>query len=371
MTRNKNGADSKKYATAERRRMLLGILETSQESLDVMTILVELKGKDPSKFQCLEASGIRKVKRDLQELEQQGLVEESDGKWRVRGGSSAIQQLADAVGFEVLKSAATWAVPESVMEDLNDRTSESTFKLKAGAFSGNPAVRWLRALKVGEEEHPVFEFDRPRIDPDVREAVEQAILEGKKIRLTTWNTGKGTPDGRRIAKPIVASISHYILRLPDMASIGCWDDNGAMYIEEGLENFLAAEVLDEPAEFTVDPSLPRPRIEKEVFPVEMNIKVRLDQIAIREWRKKVIWGKLEEQEQDEGGLLTCSFRARYSSPLIDFLIKNSPHVEVLSPETIRNMVHEHGLMTVAMYSPNPNMREAVIRERQALDCYLG
>lgn len=355
-------------ATTRRRESITALLETAGQSLSAGVIADELLMKAGGRVGIEPASFLRNVQRDLVAMERLGKVRKVGDKWHAveQDAGMLFESLAGTVALDLLLRTASWAIPEAILERLGD-VRVAAFNRLGNAFSGNPAVRWLKALCA--DEHPVFVLDRPVVDEDVRAAVEQAVMESRKIRL--WTATTGTVLRGRTMGPREISISHYILKLPDMPAIGYWSRDGE-YNEVGLEKFIRAEVMDEPAVLPFDPSLPGARPARTRH-ATYEVEVLVDAYAMRTaWKDKEIGRRLKVLETYGDGAARCTFEAEFSNELVRFLAFYGAHVEVVWPKLLRDMVYEHGLALVANYSSanGPLQREAVAERRQ-LDCYLG
>ncbi len=355
-------------ATTRRRESITALLETAGQSLSAGVIADELLTKAGGKVGIEPASFLRNVQRDLVAMERLGKVRKMGDKWHAveQDAGMLFESLAGAVALDLLLRTASWAIPEGILGLMGD-ARVAAFSRMGNAFSGNPAVRWLKALRA--DEHPVFVLDRPVVDEDVRAAVEQAVMESRKIRL--WTAKTGTVIRGRTLGPWEISISHYILKLPDMPAIGYWDRDGE-YWETRLEEFIRAEVMDEPAVLPLDPSLPRARPagrRHETYEIE----VLVDAYAMRiGWKNKEIGRRLKVLETYRDGAARCTFEAEFSNELVHFLASCGAHVEVVWPKLLRDMVYEQGLALVANYSSsNGSLQREAIAERRQLDCYLG
>lgn len=355
-------------ATTRRRESITELLETAGQSLSAGVIADELLMRAGGKVGIEPASFLRNVQRDLVAMERLGKVRKMGDKWLVveQDAGMLFESLTGAVALDLLLRTASWAIPEAILERLGDVRVAASKRL-GNAFSGNPAVRWLKALRA--DEHPVFVLDRPVVDEDVRAAVEQAVMESRKIRL--WTATTGNVFRGRTMGPWEISIGHYILRLPDMSAIGYWDRDG-QYWEVGLEKFIRAEVMDEPAVLPFDPSITGVRPAGSSYATYV-VEVLVDAYAMRTgWKNKEIGRRLKVLETYRDGAARCTFEAEFSNELVRFLAFYGAHVEVVWPKLLRDMVYEHGLALVAKYSSSnePLQREAVA-ERRRLDCYLG
>lgn len=350
-----------------RRDDIAEMLESAGRALSATDVANELRDRPEYASSLSRTSFLRNVQRDLAIMERLGRVQKAGEKWESvnQDGQFVFESLAGAVALDLLLKTSSWAMPEELLEQLGNARATVAARLK-NAYSGNPAVRWLKSLR--HDEHPVFNLERPVVNEEVRQAVEQAILESRRIRLWTGSTGQAVAG--RTMQPWVISISHYILKLPDMPAIGYWSEQGE-YHEHGLEKFTRAEVLDEPASLPFDPADPRSRPRNKPAPLE--IEVIADRMAMsRLWKHKGISKHLAVLRANGDGSTHCRFEAPYSPELIRFLANDGMHVEVLSPGIIRDMVYEKGLALVARYSAsNAALRREAIAEWRQLDCYLG
>lgn len=355
-------------ATTKRREAIVELLETAGQPLSAAALAGELLKSAGGRVGIEHASFLRNVQRDLVAMERLGKVRKAGDKWHAveQDAGMLFESLAGAVALDLLLRTAAWAIPGEILERLGDVRAAASSRLQ-NAFSGNPAVRWLKALRA--DEHPVFVLDRPVVDEEVRAAVEQAVMESRRIRLWTHSTGSVVAG--RMMGPREVSIAHYILKLPDMPAIGYWGRDGE-YREAGLETFIRAEVLDEPALLPFDPALPRPRPPGARHATH-EVEVLVDAHAMRTgWKYKEVGRRLTVLEAYADGAARCTFEAEFSNELVRFLASCGAHVEVVRPKLLRDMVYEHGLALVANYSSanGPLQREAAA-ERRRLDCYLG
>lgn len=332
--------------TTRRRESILELLETAGQAVSAAAIADELLEKAGHGVGIERTSFLRNVQRDLVAMARLGKVEKAGDRWHAaeRDADRVFDSLAGAVAIELLQRAAPWAVPEAILEQMGDLRSAASAKLR-NAHLGHPVVRWLKALRV--DEHPVYVLDRPVVDEDVRAAVEQAVLDSRRIRL--WTATTGCVVGGRTMAPLDISISDYWLKLPDMAAIGYWGSDGK-YQTLRLETVIRAEVLDEPAVRPLDPQPPglKPAARR-VERVEVEVMAAREVLQQR-WKCKEIGRRLTVLETCANGAVRCSFEAELGDELVRFLAFYGGQVEVLRPAKLRDMVYECGLALLANYS---------------------
>lgn len=341
-------------------------------------------GKGKSKKSIMKGdlnvtSAIRLVQRDLEVLEEQGLVEAvvmkegrrvvvtaGDRRSRVSGSQVAgaaqpllwraganltnevdMEGVAASVALDAICGKMAWLVPESLMEELidaRDRAKRRVAKLK----TSSPQRRWLAALKL-ETTSPAFE--RPMFDEDVRQTIEQAIMQGKQVRL------------RIDDRSIVASVTGFIVKLPDRPFVEIWDHEVGQLWPDGspwcsrfkLETIQQAELLATDAKKWAEPlnadfAAPKRRNKNVVY----EFRARTSQM--KKWAGTWLLDQLELIGEDVDGWRICRYvDTGEASGVRRYLSSLGAAVEVLKPLNFRVALAQHFEAAAAMYRDMQDM----------------
>lgn len=332
-------------------------------------------------------SAVRLVQRDLDILEAQGLVEavvikegrkiavtSDDRRARVSGaavGGSAqpllwragrnladdfeVEGVAAAVALKAICGKMAWLVPVDLMTELLEARDRAILRM-AKMRSSSPQRRWLAALEL-ETQSPAFE--RPMFDDDVRQAIEQAILRRKQLRLNFDD------------KTIVCSVSRFIVKLPDRPVIELWDHAEGELWPGGpkgpwcnwvrLETIKKAELLETDAFWPVllgEEAAASKRPHR-----SMVYELRASPKQMSKWAGTWLLDQMELIGVDSTGWHVCRFvDTGEPSGFRRYLGTLGAAVEVLKPLNFRTALAQHFAAAAAMYG---NVQDVRIEVEQA------
>ena len=361
-----------------------------QQSRNTQTELQGEKGAKPTgkrkskkpitKGDLNVTSAVRLVQRDMEVLEEQGLVEAvvekegrrvvvtaSDRRARASGAHVAgaaqpllwragpnlsneveMEGVAASVALDAICGKMAWLVPESLMDELIDARDRAKLRV-AKMKTSSPQRRWLAALKL---ETPSPAFERPMFDEDVRQAIELAIMQRKQVRLVLND------------RTVAASISRFIVKLPDRPVIEIWDHEDAELWAGGprgpwcswirLESVRQATLLATDAEWPVpldnDASQPVERHHAKVYEFRASPK------QMDKWAGTWLHDQVEVIGEDADGWHTCRYvDTGEPSGFRAYLSNLGAQVEVLKPLNFRATLAQHFESAAAMYRDMQNM----------------
>lgn len=325
-------------------------------------------------------SAVRLVQRDLEVLEEQGLVEavivregrrvvvtSDDRKSRASGANlqEATQRLfwregpelsrqaemegvAACIALDAICGKMAWLVPESLMEELLDARDRAQLRV-AQLKTSSPHRRWLAALKLVT---PSSAFERPMFDEDIRQAVEMAIMQRKQVRLMIND------------RSFVASISRFIVKLPDRPIIEIWEHDDAELWPGGpsdpfcswirLESVQQATLLATNAEWPV-PLNDVASKSVDRYPAKV-YEFRASPRQMSKWVGTWLHTQMEVIGEDADGWHTCRYMDTGEPPSFHaYLSSLGAQVEVLKPLNFRAALAQHFESAAAMYRDMQNM----------------
>lgn len=171
--------DRSSRETLARQWQLLGLLPTygSGATASELTAKLEEKGYPTSK---------RTVERDLTELSQVFPLECNDkGRpygWRwMRGAERSFPgvELAEALSLTLLEQLLARLLPLSLWRSLQSRLNHAREKLEA-LSERNKAARWSDKVQYVS---PTLPLIPPKIDEDVLESVQRALIEDRQLEI--------------------------------------------------------------------------------------------------------------------------------------------------------------------------------------------
>lgn len=198
--------------------------------------------KEKSSPELKELAQLRKLKRCLEELDQEAGRTGSEGGVRLdrsrylirskrRNGKTTevvwqadgslvretlereIEAFSGWMALRAVRGVLGWSMPRRVQEELGEylEVAEEKFgELKVTSCTG----RWLNALVLRPATYHYFMSQH--VDLQVRGLIEDAIMLRKKVRLRLDPADDGNPFGETEKS---VSISHYMLTLPDLPEI--------------------------------------------------------------------------------------------------------------------------------------------------------
>lgn len=274
----------------------------------------------------------RKLERDLADLLKAGLVTRDPEGWRDARELDLVVEHATATALGLLLNLYEDLVPFELQYALRKHVGKAKKGLETLPLN-EPAVRWLRALRIVPPRH---EFDTPRVDPSIRDAFEAAILGHRQLRLRWLETDH---NGNEYERSADCSVSHLLIEIPANPQIDVWIAGRGERL--AMNDIVAAELLDQRADFPAD---------YEPAPVLSLMTMSFGDASAHEGRSLVTLqmrrgvfatlrrrriGKLLEVLQDgPGEWLTVTFRAALDMPLLAWL-NSLEGVVILGPRLFR------------------------------------
>lgn len=338
-------------------------------------------GKKPTVERGLDVtSAIRLLQRDLEALEKQGLVEPyvvSDGQRVAAGdrrksgetGPLAVQPLlwragpnlvddvdlenvAAVVALDAICGSLSWLIPEALTDDFNDARDRARRSVRK-MHKASPPKRWLEALAL---ETPFDPFERPLFDEDVRHAVEEAILQQKKLRIDF--------DGRSA----VVSVSRFVVKLPDRPIVEVLEDDdtelwpggprGPWRLRIRLESITRAELLEEESEPNREATLDD--ASQDASPRSIVYEFRASPRQMGRWAGTWMSDLVEEIGVDGDGWSICRYVDKGDAPGFRRYVSGlGAEVEVLKPMAFRAALAQHYRNAAAMYQDSQEVPAGV------------
>ena len=328
-------------------------------------------GKKPTVEQGLDVtSAIRLLQRDLEALEKQGLVEAyvvSEGQrvavgnrrkstgtgphaaqpllWRAGPNLTDdvdLENVAAVVALDAICGSLSWLIPETLAEDFNDARDRARRSVKKMHKASAPK-RWLEALAL---ETPFSPFERPLFDEDVRKAVEDAILQRKKLQIEF--------DGRSA----VVSVARFVVKLPDQTILEVLEhDNtelwpggpsGPWRLRIRLESITGAILLAEDSE--PDRETPLDNDPQDAPPRAIVYEFRASPRQMERWSGTWMTEVVEKIGVDGDEWSICRYVDKGDAPgLRRYLSGLGAEVEILKPLAFRAALAQHFRDAAAMY----------------------
>lgn len=329
------------------------IVEKVTDRHDAIISLIVSRGSQPASapelFGQLQNSyqNLRTLQRDLVELEKRGLLSRSDDGW-VAGldlRDDRFEDRARAAALRLLAGSFESAVPAEIQRSLRQPLAQAKRKLDA-LPPEDQRNRWLEAIRIVPGQH---ELDDPVIHPDIKDAVEDAILKRIKIRVVgrhslAFNTSPEID--------LLGSISHYLLEMPARPAIVLWPDGMNKPIRVRLQDIDRVELVDTVASW---PSGYEPKLKQDGMGFdsgdfashggESKIVLRVSESAMQQLNRKRIGGRLNLDSVEGDGWTIVSFRAKANVPLYEYL-KSLKGVVILRPSwfwKFAQLDHRHAL----------------------------
>lgn len=290
----------------------------------------------------------RHIERELKTLVEEGQVEKDRDCWRVLDLDEFDRLSSEYAACLVTKMAATtldYALPADVQKQIRRFVTRSVSRLSS-AFLNHPARRWQEALKIiPASSH----LDIPFVNPDVRDGVEQAILERRQVIL------KYSPE-----VSYRASISHLLLRLPNSATILAWEPGSdhPQPITHHLVELEGVELLDEVANWPMDFNI-------EAYIDEFGrrspdasgwqIELRVDPLLVHHWTRRMAGKSMIVGDRDEStGRIKLTLCEEPDQDLIEWLWSYSELLEVRSPPHLREYFVHRTRNAARPYAMDPD-----------------
>lgn len=327
---------------------------------------------------------IRTIQRDLEKLRDDGTITwREDGPGWVFGGKRIEEELDRLLSFtaiRIFEQLYDNLLPRSVQESLKNILREHREKLRQGVSFDLPEKNWLKSLVLGQGYHWL---ESPVISPDVRDAVEDAILNGRRLRVRMkhlphgqwWHTGED--------EWIEVSVRNFVLDLPDRPSIVVErhdlkaDEFGPPLIDD-IRTIWPLELVEE-AQVTGKPSSLLPHgLEKlpSGAPDYVDYVLGVDPLLMEEmagtWFVKYLTlpelgGGLIGTNLDDGwGIyrMRCPDGPavewqRQNQSILAFINRWMEYIEVIEPYGLRQRMRDVAIGMAERYEPSRNLPASV------------
>lgn len=362
------------------RRQLVQHLRMRDEPLGFPRPMEGLSAQELAKF---EEKQEVKVARALKQMADDGQVcldEVSAVKFRGAGDTKTqfwksrdtlepeLEEIAALIALDTVMDSLQWLIPEEIKADL-ERAREKARSNVGKMPLHSPEKRWLSALRVLA---PYSDFERPVHDDDVRRNIEIAIKENRRVNITYRRSGGD-------ACEVVASITDWIVRLPDTISIISWEHAAVLdgveaewsgpvcAFEIPLPRIERVEVREEAAYEPTELDRRRMIVGAEYGgynldslrskvldgwgdPIRDTYELRASPRLMQRWRGLWIGGQLQILGIDEDGWTVCRYSTKGRPGFLAYLFSLGGDIEVLSPYAIRSRLKEYWGELAAMYS---------------------
>lgn len=311
-------------------------IDRAQQRREV--ILAELSPRIPrtteSLWNALEPTfGYRrKLERDLADLKKAGLIERSSEGWLDSREQDIQMEQATVTALGLMLNLYDDIVPFDLQERLRGHLEKAKRRLDT-LPSNDPGVRWLRALRITPPRH---DLDRPIVDPDVKDVIEEAILRNQKVHLR-WRTFDRDDGEIELADDV--SISHLLLEVPAYQRIDTWSNGKRRRI--ALSEITEARLLDQRAEHPQD-------YEPNPFPPEFHVKfgdakhhgglslvtLHMKPSAFAELKQKMIGSLFSTPEKIDDEWIKVGLRLALDMPTYHYLM-GLKDVVIIGPKLFR------------------------------------
>jgi hypothetical protein len=317
------------------------IVQKVTDRHDAIINLVASRGRQPASatdlFNQLQDScrNLRTLQRDLVELEKQGLVSRNDDGWMagLELLDDRFEDRARAAALRLLVDSFEGAVPTEIQKSLKQPLAKARKKLDSLPPT-DPKNRWLEAIRIVPGHH---ELDDPVIRPDIKDAVEDAILQRTKIRITGRET-QAFDSKWEFAE--TGSISHYLLEMPARPAIIFWPDGADRPLRIQLQDIESAELVSGVNATASWPKGYEPALVQTGMGFysgdhashggESLFVLRVKDDAMKRLKSRRLGGRLKIVRPDGEGWTIVSFRALGDVPLYEYL-RDLKGVVILRP----------------------------------------
>ena len=193
----------------------------------------------------------RKLERDLADLRDAGFIRRDDDGWRDARDGTVLGENATYTALRLLDDLVADLIPEELQKSIKEQLGKAKRRLES-LQPNDPAARWARAFRIVPPRHRLGD---PVFVDGVRDAVEEAILTHRKVRLrwpdVRYEDREGQSGSERVAYIAEhdCSVSHFLIVVPGNPSIDVWYEARAQSRRLELKDILGAEVLSEPADY--------------------------------------------------------------------------------------------------------------------------
>lgn len=314
------------------------IVEKVTDRHDAIINLMASRGSQPASapdlFNQLQNSyqNLRTLQRDLVELEKQGLVSRNDDGWMAGPDlrDDRFEDRARAAALRLLAGSFESAVPAEIQKGLKQPLARARKKLDS-LPPEDPRNRWLEAIRIVPGHH---DLDDPVIHPDIKDAVEDAILQRTKIRVT-GRESLAFDTTREFS--VAGSISHYLLEMPARPAIIFWPDGMSRPLRIQLQDIESVELLNAVASW---PPGYEPKMIQDGMGFysgdhashggETKFVLRVSDDAMQRLKHRRLGGRLKVERPDGDGWTIVSFRSLGNVPLYKYL-RDLKGVVILRP----------------------------------------
>jgi len=315
----------------------------------------------------------RKLERDLEDLENAGLIRRDENGWWDNREKDVLAEHATYTALRLLHDLVNDIVPFDLQRAITTHLKKAEAKLEK-LSSHDPAARWVRAFRIMPPRH---RLDDPVIDPDVKTTIEEAILTHRKVRLK-WPDSRYDENHDKVAyvEEQDCSVSHYLIEVPANPSIEVWYGNSWMGGEVPrrlpLNDVLEAQLLPEVANYP-------PAYDPELFPKRIGMKfgdadqhrgeslvtLAMSRATYSTLLRKKLGELLTIVEEDRDGRMIVSFRYPLDLPITQYL-EQLPGVSVLGPKLFRAFAMGPTRAKMRDYKETAELALALADEEKAL-----
>ena len=307
---------------------------------DAIAEALAVRGRNPVsaselfyQLQGVSHQSLRMLQRDLVEMEKRGLTSRNDDGWMAGPElqDDRFESRAHAAAFKLLVSTFESAIPAEIQKSIKNELAKARKKLDS-LSPEDPRNRWLEGIRIVPSH---YELDEPIVDPDVKDLVEEAILNKKKIRLT----GRYSVGAFDITSEFssIGSISHYLLEFPGRPAVDFWPVEKDQPIRIRLEEIESAEPVNEAAFWPpgyepvlISGGMTFTSKESKANNGKSLIVLRVSDDAMGQLKNRQLGRLWKVESAGSDGWTIVSFRARANIPLYQYL-RNLSGVVVLHP----------------------------------------
>jgi hypothetical protein len=270
----------------------------------------------------------RNIQRDLKQLTDIAQLEKREDHWRIADVVEYERMSNEYAACLITKLAATtldYALPNVVKTQIRAFITKSERRLET-AFRNHPARRWHDALRIVPA---TSHLNVQKINPDVRIAVEQAIIERRKVILHY-----------QPKQSVKVSISHLILRLPNSATLVTWNPDHPCSVVFELVDLDSVEVLEEsaswPMDFNIDHFVTSLGKRNPLSPLTFAIKLLVHPGLLEHWQKRFVAGSMTIGDVDaSSGRVHVTLSEEPNDAFKEWLWEYAPYLEVIEPDYLR------------------------------------
>ena len=318
------------------------------------------------------SSGRRKLERYLADLDKLGQVRRDDYGWWDAREQDLLAEHATYTALRLLHGLVNDIIPYDLQKTIAAHVKKAEEKLK-NLSHHDPAARWARAFRIMPPRH---RLDDPVINPDVKDAIEEAILTHRKVRLK-WPVFRYDESHERVAyvEEQDCSVSHYLIEVPANPSIEIWYAGwmgGKVPRRLPLNDVLEATVSPEIANYPSDH-------EPELFPRKAGmmfgdarlhdgrslVTLAMSRETYLALSRKELGKRLTVVEEDRDGRMIVSLRYPLDVPVTQYF-EQLPGVAVVGPKLFRAFAMGPARAKMQAYKDTAELAKVLASEEDAL-----